>query len=335
MSSDEEFETPQYRIGVLKSPQRARQLQPRKLAFEIPPRTDSFTFLEADLRMPARSLSTGILTLKAAVEDMNKICEEQARVEADPLKLAEICERASEYGAELGDGAKRALIETVERLCEGKNQVIEDVLDKHDFIALSSLLQVHKNRKALIVFPSNKLLQWARGFLVNSTLMCPDGREKQQEALMALSQGAKTMKLKYGHRGGNQPAKETDTGRIYVTSQNRSKPRCVLLCNDFFYKMTFSRHPERRVRGECCCLKNSLELWNSKNLVFQDWMESPKDGRKGKGKKAKVDKQFPLEKILPLVPVNIEYFVGLRELAKIKNKGDVSSYKQARLFLDV
>ena len=38
--------------------------------------------------------------------------------------------------------------------------------------------------------------------------------------LMALSQGAKTMKLKYGHRGGNQPAKETDTGRIYVTSQN-------------------------------------------------------------------------------------------------------------------
>ena len=190
MSSDEEFETPQYRIGVLKSPQRARQLQPRKLAFEIPPRTDSFTFLEADLRMPARSLSTGILTLKAAVEDMNKICEEQARVEADPLKLAEICERASEYGAELGDGAKRALIETVERLCEGKNQVIEDVLDKHDFIALSSLLQVHKNRKALIVFPSNKLLQWARGFLVNSTLMCPDGREKQQEALMALSQGS-------------------------------------------------------------------------------------------------------------------------------------------------
>ena len=38
--------------------------------------------------------------------------------------------------------------------------------------------------------------------------------------LMALSQGAKTSKLKYGHRGGNQPAMEVDTGRIYVTSQN-------------------------------------------------------------------------------------------------------------------
>ncbi len=38
--------------------------------------------------------------------------------------------------------------------------------------------------------------------------------------LMALSQGASTIKLKYGHRGGNQPAMEKDTGRIYVTSQN-------------------------------------------------------------------------------------------------------------------
>ena len=64
-------------------------------------------------------------------------------------------------------------------------------------------------------------------------------------------------------------------------------------------------------------------------------MDSPKDAKKGKGKKTKVDKQFPLEKILPLVPVTVEYFVGLRELAKIKNKGDVSSYKQARLLLDV
>ena len=64
-------------------------------------------------------------------------------------------------------------------------------------------------------------------------------------------------------------------------------------------------------------------------------MDSPEDAKKGKGKKTKVDKQFPLEKILPLVPVNLEYFVGLRVLAKIKNKGDVSSYKQARLLLDV
>ena len=38
--------------------------------------------------------------------------------------------------------------------------------------------------------------------------------------LLALSQGAKTKKLHYGHRGANQPVLETKTGRVFVTSQN-------------------------------------------------------------------------------------------------------------------
>jgi len=32
--------------------------------------------------------------------------------------------------------------------------------------------------------------------------------------------GADTYKLKFGHRGGNQPVKELPTGRVYITSQN-------------------------------------------------------------------------------------------------------------------
>lgn len=38
--------------------------------------------------------------------------------------------------------------------------------------------------------------------------------------LLALSQGAKTAKLKYGHRGANQPVKELSSGRVFITSQN-------------------------------------------------------------------------------------------------------------------
>ncbi len=38
--------------------------------------------------------------------------------------------------------------------------------------------------------------------------------------LLALAQGGKTEKLKYGHRGANQPVKELETGRVYITSQN-------------------------------------------------------------------------------------------------------------------
>ena len=38
--------------------------------------------------------------------------------------------------------------------------------------------------------------------------------------LLALAHGGQTVKLKYGHRGANQPVKELATGRIYMTSQN-------------------------------------------------------------------------------------------------------------------
>jgi carbamoyl-phosphate synthase small subunit len=40
--------------------------------------------------------------------------------------------------------------------------------------------------------------------------------------LIALAHGAKTEKLKYGHRGGNHPVKELETGKVKVTSQNHS-----------------------------------------------------------------------------------------------------------------
>ena len=38
--------------------------------------------------------------------------------------------------------------------------------------------------------------------------------------LLALARGGETMKLKYGHRGANQPVQETATKRVYITSQN-------------------------------------------------------------------------------------------------------------------
>ena len=38
--------------------------------------------------------------------------------------------------------------------------------------------------------------------------------------LMALATGADTYKLKYGHRGGNHPVRDLETGRVYISSQN-------------------------------------------------------------------------------------------------------------------
>jgi carbamoyl-phosphate synthase small subunit len=40
--------------------------------------------------------------------------------------------------------------------------------------------------------------------------------------LFALACGADTVKMKFGHRGGNQPVKDMQTGKVYITSQNHS-----------------------------------------------------------------------------------------------------------------
>ena len=40
--------------------------------------------------------------------------------------------------------------------------------------------------------------------------------------IIALSYGAKTYKLKFGHRGGNHPVKNLQTGKVEITSQNHS-----------------------------------------------------------------------------------------------------------------
>ena len=40
--------------------------------------------------------------------------------------------------------------------------------------------------------------------------------------IIALSYGAKTYKLKFGHRGGNHPVKDLLTGKVEITSQNHS-----------------------------------------------------------------------------------------------------------------
>ncbi len=45
--------------------------------------------------------------------------------------------------------------------------------------------------------------------------------------MLSLAVGAKTFKLKYGHRGGNQPVKNLITGRVEITSQNHG------FCVDF------------------------------------------------------------------------------------------------------
>ena len=40
--------------------------------------------------------------------------------------------------------------------------------------------------------------------------------------MISLALGAKTFKMKFGHRGGNHPVKNLETGKLEITSQNHS-----------------------------------------------------------------------------------------------------------------
>jgi carbamoyl-phosphate synthase small subunit len=44
--------------------------------------------------------------------------------------------------------------------------------------------------------------------------------------LLALANGLDSYKLKYGHRGANQPVKDLNTGRVYISSQNHGYAIC-------------------------------------------------------------------------------------------------------------
>jgi carbamoyl-phosphate synthase small subunit len=74
--------------------------------------------------------------------------------------------------------------------------------------------------------------------------------------LLALALGGRTFKLKFGHRGGNHPVKDLETGRVEITSQNHgfaveegSLPDDVVVTHQSLYDGTIEglRHRTRQV----------------------------------------------------------------------------------------
>ncbi len=76
--------------------------------------------------------------------------------------------------------------------------------------------------------------------------------------LIALSYGAKTYKLKFGHRGGNHPVRDVRTGKIEITSQNHS------------YAVDAASIPQDELKiSHINLLDNTVEgLYSNKNKVF-------------------------------------------------------------------
>ena len=67
--------------------------------------------------------------------------------------------------------------------------------------------------------------------------------------LVSLACGAKTYKLKFGHRGGNHPVKNILTGRVDITSQNHGYAVDIDSLNDTDLELTHIAINDRSCEG--------------------------------------------------------------------------------------
>ncbi|MCM3698464.1 glutamine-hydrolyzing carbamoyl-phosphate synthase small subunit [Paenibacillus macerans] len=67
--------------------------------------------------------------------------------------------------------------------------------------------------------------------------------------LFALACGADTEKLKFGHRGGNHPVKELESGRCYITSQNHGYTVTESSLNGTDLEVTHINNNDKTVEG--------------------------------------------------------------------------------------
>ncbi len=70
--------------------------------------------------------------------------------------------------------------------------------------------------------------------------------------IISLAYGAKTYKLKFGHRGGNHPVKNLQTGKIEITSQNHSYAVDTESLADTGLEITHTNLLDNTVEGVAC-----------------------------------------------------------------------------------
>ncbi|MFZ7944758.1 MULTISPECIES: carbamoyl phosphate synthase small subunit [Bacillaceae] len=67
--------------------------------------------------------------------------------------------------------------------------------------------------------------------------------------LIALAYGAKTTKLAYGHRGGNHPVKELNTGKVKITAQNHSYVVVDESIDENIFYVTYRNVNDKSIEG--------------------------------------------------------------------------------------
>lgn len=191
---EEDFETPQYRIQAIESLKRSIQLRPHTPTFGRAPSTDSFSSMNINVSFsetyPETTNTHTIQRFKSTSNILDEIINNAtfsepvitSKEKIDPNKVNDELKK-------LYVNATSFIEKIVDNSAHGKNQLIIDILNHTLFLPLSSILHSYKDRKAAIIVPSVKIAQWIRGFLTESTIMCPEGRLQQQKVLNQISTG--------------------------------------------------------------------------------------------------------------------------------------------------
>jgi len=140
----------------------------------------------------------------------------------DPNKRNLVAEVSTPEPIEYGAGKKKLIIVD----CGVKNNIIRSFTDRN-----VSVIRVPWNYDFINMEADGILISNGPG----DPMMCPETTTNIKRAmktgrpilgiclgsqLLGLASGAKTYKLKYGHRSQNQPCSEMGTKRCYITSQN-------------------------------------------------------------------------------------------------------------------
>ena len=258
MSDDDEFETPQFRTSSnSEETQRSVHLRPHTPTFALPPRTSSF-----------HSLDTNHVT---STNDFIESIDETENIQKPKITKENI--QMEKVKHQLNDLYKNPtpFIETiVENAALGKNQIIIDVLNQTLFLTLSSILQSHKGRKAIIVIPSLKIAQWVRSFLIDSTAMCPEGRAQQQKVLSQIIGGSTQVMLCVANRLSTLQLTLFDYVLVVKTELIED---CLLYLSDFHGTIILHQTPGFSIpnRFNCLISKNeALSLKCKPKAVFLD-----------------------------------------------------------------
>lgn len=170
-------------------------------------------------KIRSKGVMNGIITDKKSVS-------EQTRKEIKAYRVANAVENTTcREEKTIGNGGKRVVLWDF-----GAKQNIERELTKRNCTVIRVPAHTTAQRIAELR-PDGIMLTNGGGDPADNIAIIEELRKINEKKiptfgiclghqLLALSRGASTHKLKFGHRGANQPVRDGVTGRTYITSQN-------------------------------------------------------------------------------------------------------------------